>query len=214
MSRLPTRVIDVTYEDPRLVELQSESGPYVALGHCWGKFKTAVTDTSTLSEREKGIEFRSLPKTFQDATVVTRKLGYRHLWIDSLCIVQDSHTDWQREASMMGNYYGQAHLTISATSADGDHVGFLNARTPSTLPSVELALNLPDGEVGKTFVALRPPYTVADAFHRKVKRSPTSKRAWILQERVLSPRILHFGKEQVFWECGSFALSEDGSMRE
>jgi Heterokaryon incompatibility protein (HET) len=208
---LPTRVIDVTYEDPRLVEPQGESGLYVALSHCWGKSRTVVTDTSTLSERKEGIEFFSLPKTFQDALMVTRRLGYRYLWIDSLCILQDSQSDWQREASRMGNYYGQAQLTISATNADGDHAGFLKSRTSSVLTPVELNLTLPNGGTGKIFVALEPPNAVASAFYRNVEQSPTKQRAWIFQERVLSPRILHFGKDQIFWECGSFTLSEDGS---
>ena len=170
-----------------------------------------MTDTSTLPERKNGIEFQSLPKTFQDAIVITRRLGYQYLWIDSLCIVQDSHSDWEREASSMGAYYGQAHLTISATSADGDHIGFLNARTPRVSASVELTLALPNSEIGRIYIALEPPNAVAGAFYRNIERSPTNKRAWILQERALSRRILHFGKEQIFWECGSFALSEDGS---
>ena len=210
--RLPTRVIDVTHDNPRLVESQGESSQYVALSHCWGKSKTVVTDTCTLSSRKKGIEFCSLPKTFQDAIMVTRRLGYRYIWIDSLCIVQDSQSDWQREAAMMGDYYGQAHLTISATSADGDHVGFLNARTPGTSNPVKLTLDLPNGEIGTIFVALGPPNAVANAFYRNVERSPINTRAWILQERALSPRILHYGKEQIFWECRSFELSEDGSI--
>jgi Heterokaryon incompatibility protein (HET) len=207
--RLPTRVIDVTYENPRLVESQGETSQYVALSHCWGKSKTVVTNTCTLSSRKKGIEFYSLPKTFQDAIIVTRRLGYRYLWIDSLCIV---HSDWQREAAMMGDYYGGAHLTISATSADGDHVGFLNARTLDTSNPVGLMLNLPNGEIGTIFVVLRPANAVASAFYRDVEQSPTNTRAWILQERALSPRILHYGNEQMFWECRSFELSEDGSI--
>ena len=211
-SRLPTRVIDVTHDNPRLVEPQGESSQYVALSHCWGKSKTVVTDTCTLSSRKKGIEFCSLPKTFQDAIIVTRRLGYRYIWIDSLCIVQDSQSDWQREAAMMGDYYGQAHLTIFATSADGDHVGFLNARTPGTSNPVKLTLDLPNGEIGTIFVALGLPNAVASAFYRNVEQSPINTRAWILQERALSPRILHYGKEQTFWECRSFELSEDGSI--
>jgi hypothetical protein len=195
------------------VESQGESGLYVALSHCWGKSKIPVTDTPNLPERKKGIQFQSLPKTFQDAIVVTRRLGYQYLWIDSLCIVQDSPSDWEREASLMGAYYGQAHLTLSATSADGDHVGFLNPRTPGVSASVELTLALPNSEIGRICIALEPPNAVAGAFYRNVEQSPINKRAWILQERALSRRILHFGKEQIFWECGSFALSEDGSSQ-
>ena len=173
-----------------------------------------VTTSSTLSERVVGIDHHMLPKTFQDAITITRKLGYRYIWIDSLCIVQDSQHDWQREASLMGEYYGSAHLTISAASAIGDHVGFLRTRTPDALPPVSLIMTLPNGETGTAFVALEPKQgAILSAFYRNVERSIINTRAWMLQERALSPRVLHYGEEQMCWECASFELSEDGCQR-
>jgi len=77
----------------------------------------------------------------------------------------------------MGDYYGQAHLTISAISADGDHVGFLNARTPASSNPVKLTLDLPNGEIGTIFVVLGPPNAVASALYRNVEWSPTNTRA-------------------------------------
>jgi hypothetical protein len=46
-----------------------------------------------------------MPATFFDATIITRELGYRYLWIDSLCIVQDFLEDWEAESQNMGNIY-------------------------------------------------------------------------------------------------------------
>ncbi len=115
---------------------------------------------------------------------------------------------------MTGYYCGQAHLTISATSADGDHVGFLHIRAPDLLPPVRLTLALPNGKTGTVFVTLEPNQRIlARAFYRNVERSTINTRAWILQERVLSSRILHYGEEQIFLEYASFELSEDGHER-
>ncbi|KAF4495657.1 hypothetical protein FAGAP_8211 [Fusarium agapanthi] len=38
---------------------------------------------------------------------------------------------------------------------------------------------------------------------------PLSNRAWVFQERLLSPRTLHFGSDRISWECaGSHNLTE------
>src|SRR5438034_1924444 len=60
---------------------------------------------------------RALPKTFQDAVLLTRALGVRYLWIDSLCIIQDDEKDWKRENPKMGEVYQYATITIAAAHA-------------------------------------------------------------------------------------------------
>lgn len=93
LSRLPTRVIDVGSDHqqdcPRLLECDGKADRYIALSHCWGSGRHFTTETTNLNERMKGMKWESLPKTFQDAISVTRKLGIRYLWIDSVCILQD-----------------------------------------------------------------------------------------------------------------------------
>jgi hypothetical protein len=105
----PRRLIEVGRrgKSPRLIETSSHGGDcskYLALSHCWGKEmpEIATTKLSTLNERKAGITFRRLPQTFRDALTVTRGLDIQFLWIDSLCIVQDSAEDWQRESAVMG----------------------------------------------------------------------------------------------------------------
>jgi hypothetical protein len=66
-----------------------------------------------------------MPATFYDATVITRKLGYRYLWIDSLCIIQNSAEDWEAESQNMGNIYMNASLTIAAAGAKDSDGGML-----------------------------------------------------------------------------------------
>lgn len=87
----PQRLIRVADDGslPRLHISSGEEYDYVALSHCWGKFPMLTTTTATLEERKSGIKWSELPKTFQDAIRVTKVLGIRYIWIDSLCILQD-----------------------------------------------------------------------------------------------------------------------------
>lgn len=104
-QRLPTRVLDVGPTDGsidvKLVETGRRPDKYVALSHCWGKKQIITTTTDNIDEHKVAIDFRELSKTFQDAVIVTRKLSMRYLWIDSLCIIQNSGDDWAKESSYM-----------------------------------------------------------------------------------------------------------------
>lgn len=90
---LPTRVIDVGSRVPKLITAGGRIGRWVALSHCWGGNIAESTTTKNLGARLSKLVTRDLPKNFQDAISITRWLGYRYLWIDSLCILQDSKTD-------------------------------------------------------------------------------------------------------------------------
>ncbi|EUC27854.1 hypothetical protein COCCADRAFT_110624, partial [Bipolaris zeicola 26-R-13] len=81
---------------------------YVALSYCWGHDPSYVTKQDTLLSRLTRISYNDLPRTFQHAVTATRNLGYRYLWLDALCIVQDSVQDWERESQKMGVIYSQA----------------------------------------------------------------------------------------------------------
>jgi hypothetical protein len=98
-ARLPKRVIDITASDgstiPFLRESKGKEAPYIALSYCWGTLPTVTTTSSTIQERINGMALESLPQTYIDAVKICRKLGIRYLWIDALCIVQDSIEDWK-----------------------------------------------------------------------------------------------------------------------
>lgn len=129
MASLPTRILDLGEDllsNVRLIESQGASGVWVSLSHCWGRTARFVTESSNLTERQQGIDLTELPPTFRDAVVITRKLGYRYLWIDSLCIIQDSHQDWVHESGRMQDYYSLAVLTIASDVASGDRESFLD----------------------------------------------------------------------------------------
>lgn len=91
-SYLPRRVIDVAKAAPDvvLVETDDQLGSYICLSHCWGKVNVVVTKENNLEMHKTKIPLESLSRTFSDAIEVTRKLKVRYLWIDSLCIIQES----------------------------------------------------------------------------------------------------------------------------
>jgi hypothetical protein len=72
------------------------------------------TLTSNIEQMREGIEMWKLPKNFREAVIVTRKLDVRYVWIDSLCIIQDSGEDWRAEAKTMHQVYKFADITVVA----------------------------------------------------------------------------------------------------
>jgi hypothetical protein len=82
--------------------------------------RTLKTTRENLSSSLENIDFTSLPRTFTDVIIFTRKLGLKYLWIDSLCIIQDDEDDWRYEASLMANIYENAVLTLGATASASD----------------------------------------------------------------------------------------------
>ena len=189
---------------------------YVALSHCWGKKKSSVLTTQNQHDVEQGIELNSLPSTFRDAIRITQQLGYHYLWIDSLCILQDSDTDWNRESTAMAIIYSNAVCTIATLDTEDSDSGIFAARNP--LAFRRLHLTIPDGRVAKatTSRTRESPsspegamfYRVGHPTREAFPDSPLLKRAWVLQELVLSPRVIYYGNRQVFWECSKGHASE------
>lgn len=125
-SQLPTRLINLEpNHEPKLVLsadlAESSDRRYIALSHCWGDAKTVPqTREDLLSKHLQHIPPIKLSKTFEDAIVVTKELGIHYLWIDSLCIVQGSVDDFEKEYSNIYDIYRSLYSTLSALgSADG-----------------------------------------------------------------------------------------------
>lgn len=119
-SWFPKRVLDVgTQGNPRLRlylhEHSRNNPPYATLSHCWGKTRTLRLLKSNLLEMIRGISPAELPRTFQDAVTCARHLGFQYLWVDSLCIIQDSHEDWLEQSSEMSNVYSYSSCNIVCT---------------------------------------------------------------------------------------------------
>lgn len=184
---LPKRILDVANNPPTLENSMGGVGEYIILSHCWGNRQTLTTTRATVAERRSGIPLEVFPKTFQDVVIITRKLGIVYLWIDSLCIVQDDIEDWTSEAGRMQNYYRRSYLTISALDSTDSQCGILNTRKRKAVllsHDSQLYMRPRSAKIREIFA-----------------QAPLNKRAWALQERLLSTRIVHYSKEEIFWEC-------------
>ncbi|KAB5576438.1 heterokaryon incompatibility protein-domain-containing protein [Coniochaeta sp. 2T2.1] len=210
---LPTRAIDVgSASDPLLPLLISSKGlraEYVALSHCWGGIISTVLSAHTYSMFTEALPYTELPANFRDAITITRELGIRYLWIDSLCILQDSREDWEHESTLMAAVYGDATLTISAMASRANGDGILTSNPPAEkVPHpATLSVFLEDDGFQVTVERADPDEESLDTLYHK---GPLSGRGWTLQESMLSPRHLYYGTNQIYWKCPTGLESADG----
>lgn len=205
----PTRLLELyskgTMPYWRLVETHNAEldSPYITLSHCWGSCKGFKLSTTNYDSMTRGKTAYALPRLYQDAMYVTRELGVKYLWIDWLCIIQtgDDLKDWKREASLMGDVYSRALCNISALNAADNRASLFHSRDLNALSPPNWTFSV-HGEISH--------YEIHDQhlWVHDVSSALLSTRAWVLQERLLSPRILHFGGEQMFWECRTKYASE------
>lgn len=211
---MPTRVLEVDHSKStptfRLVK-GSECPPhsrYVTLSHCWGsspdRHGLRLLE-STISGLGNDASVDNLPKTFIDALNIAGRFGIRYVWIDRLCIYQDSAEDWRRESSLMHEVYKKAYFSVSALGADDDNGGCFFPREPSKVAPSIVRLQLDaDGDSRPFRFELEKGW----AWRLSFEKEPLVNRAWVVQERLLAPRIIHFGRAQVFWECGEAKCCE------
>ncbi|KAI7924621.1 hypothetical protein M0657_004485 [Pyricularia oryzae] len=234
INKLPTRLVDVG-EAPswnvRLTQSQGQRGEYVALSHCWGGPIKLTLRRDNLASFLTSIPVAALPANFRDAITITRKLGMRYIWIDSLCIIQDSEEDWIVESARMTDLYLNAAFTICASTSNASDCGILNQPRPVQKGIMENFPIPPQGHIrvfprsnpDATTVALRvyrpvmgggedyPAWEREDETMRGVEFwGALSKRAWGLQEKILSPRRLVYGRQQIYWICVEGCQSSDG----
>ncbi|GAP82977.1 putative HET domain-containing protein [Rosellinia necatrix] len=214
-ASLPTRIIDVDdgLNSDTVFLRESTDGAdarYVALSHCWGTSRPLCLTSATLETHKQGISIRDLPRTFKDAVTIVQTLGLRYIWIDSLCIVQDDAEDWRREAGRMAGVYRNAHLVLSAARAGSDEEGFLSIRPRPD--HVTLTTRGADKPLTLTLLPPGPPWKQDSLATHILADESLSHRAWCLQERYLARRILHYGTQQMIWECGELIATEDGDF--
>jgi hypothetical protein len=190
--RLPKRIIDIPSdlsEDPKLlVTADHHIGEYVILSHCWGRSGIPKLTDSLLPQFQDAIPSDLLPKSFVDAIEITRRLGFRYLWIDALCISQDNAADWAEEAPKMALYYGRSALMIAATAAEDSSIGILTNRHVPYSP----------------IMGREKKYCLRQKLLSKkwdIERSVMASRGWCAQERMLAPQVIHYTRRQMIWEC-------------
>jgi hypothetical protein len=221
-AKMPSRILDLRSPlcgsnlDLRLIANPTNREPYATLSHCWGNSQPLKLLKENYGDFRNRILYDSLPKTFQDAVAATRALGLRYLWIDSLCIIQDSKQDWEIQCTQMQRIYKDSFVTVAGPAASGCDSGFLHPR-----PSIcEVTLPISCGDVSDELIFWyqgtdEDPMTLAPEGN-----APLSTRAWVLQERLLSTRVLYFGTKVQYLECftnvrfENFHFSIDWNYRE
>jgi hypothetical protein len=205
---LPKRVIEIGPGNDQLAlrETTCEVGHYAALSYCWGESKSLLkTTNSTLDLFKRNIPWHRLPRAIQDSIEIGRKLSLRFIWIDCLCIIQDCRSDWEIEASKMGDYYQNAYVTIAASASSSAQCGILIDRPMVSHPHI-FKITCNDGEDHSVIAQKRHriqfPHVISDF-------GPLSERAWTFQENALSTRIIHFTDSEIIWECRTEIVSED-----
>jgi hypothetical protein len=221
-TTLPARVIDVSETRLRLYQSSSrETGKYVALSYCRGGPRDFQTTVHTMAERLSGFAIEDLPLTLQDAVTVTRNLGLRYLWVDSVCIIQDNSEDRVHEVSRMAGIYKNAYVTLCAANADAASKSFLRDQAdPDTglwknMVPLKCSMLHEDAKTTEDVFTMRG--NVAGTFWlldedsalARTMEDPVQKQGWCLQENILSPRFLSYGRWPS-WRCNGGTMSDGG----
>jgi len=232
-SVAPSRLLDlgdsISEQPPliRLVEMAPETKvSYNALSYRWGNAPKLRTTKSELQSFLKCIPWLSIPRRFQEAIALTKRLGIRFLWIDALCIVQDDPEDWVKEAANMAKIYASSYLTLSITHSTDDSSPCFSPRIcpeENSFPYRFSKFRIEGDYEGEPFCiwARSTPYKAHDQlldeflfgnFLNASSGSPLLSRAWVFQERLLAPRTLHFHATELVWECDSCMHCECGGI--
>lgn len=180
------------------------SEKYLTLSHCWGSLvPITLLESNLLEFSTVGIPLESLPPSFKHAVETTRLLKIPYIWIDSLCIIQDSAEDWAVESLKMHRVYRNSWLNLAAGGAGDCHGGFWFERDALSLSPMVLEVGNGSGDGRKPVVFPEPGYDERDELK-------LFTRGWVFQEQLLARRMLIFGREEVHWECGEVRIKEFG----
>ncbi|KUJ13816.1 HET-domain-containing protein [Mollisia scopiformis] len=204
-TNLPSRLLSLRSDRSTALHLITVSDlpcppTYATLSHCWGNYLPLRLLTSNITNFMSGEALSDLPPTYSDAIEACHKLGIGYLWIDSLCIIQDSVTDWEQESARMGQIYLGGICNLAATAAFDARDGMFYPRDAQLFKPIKARINNPSEEVCYIFIR--------DIWSDMVEKAPLNSRAWVCQERLFSPRTLHFCKSQLAFECRELSACE------
>jgi len=199
-----------------------------------------MTTASTLRAYLQGIPISKLPKTFREAIIIAKRLKIRYLWIDSLCIIQGSREDWERESARMNDTHSKSYFTIAASGSvdsntgcfqpqpvpiqvpsDCKSTGFAETRTPAAQIQTEIS------GLGSSTIYVSREWMPTSSWQKTprayeigsfgiyfdpVGEQPLNSRGWTLQERYLSPRVLRYSTEQLYIQCKEGIYAQDGAF--
>ncbi|KAF6813535.1 heterokaryon incompatibility protein [Colletotrichum sojae] len=212
---LPTRLVDVGVEgdeDWRLVLSAEVVNPrhttyplYMTLSYRWGSNPRLLLLSSTMEYFRRGKPIDDLPQTFRDFIKVARHFNVRYVWIDCICIIQDSIDDWEREAPTMASVYSNAACNIAAAVASGPEQGLFTSREPLDPRDKIVAAAISSADATSYYPLVNSNRHFAEQF----ESSNLKQRGWVFQEWFLSPRVLHFTRDETIWECCDGAMKSE-----
>ena len=203
-SFMPTRLLQVTRSSPipviRLVLSAQlpQSTTYFALSHQWGAKPSLKLKQETLKSFKADIPWASIPKTFQDAISVTISLGSSYIWIDALCIIQNSKSDWLEQASQMADVYSHSTLNIVADHSNDPIDGIFQDRDYQVLTNFHIETTWPRLKNSSWRIFTSGEQALDD---RLRLQSGLARRGWVVQDECLSPRLLFLGRHDIQWLC-------------
>ncbi|KAF4464239.1 heterokaryon incompatibility [Fusarium albosuccineum] len=198
---LPTRLLDIGVDGDVIWRLRvvaqdgPVSGPYMTLSYRWGSEPSIQLQQSNIDDFRQGKPIDDLPRTFRDMITVARRFLVRYIWIDALCIIQDSIEDWTTQSATMRYVYANSTCNIAASASSGPEEGLFRSRKPALIrPAVVTAA--PEGGEPKTYCLFDRDYW---SYYQQ--NNPLYNRGWVFQEWFLAPRVLYFTRHQMLWEC-------------
>lgn len=207
---VPTRLVDLKASETddtivRVIEPNDTpiDEPYMTLSHRWGTQQFPMFTERNRASMKHGFCLRTLPQTFQEAIQVARYFNIRYLWIDCLCILQGSASDFECEAGLMHRVYGNSYCNICATGASNNFEPLFSPRNEGKQPQVNVDLRW-ENNPNRTYALID-----AQLWKHGVFLRPVNTRSWVMQERFLAPCVLHFGTDQLYWECQELHACEN-----
>ncbi|KAM6529565.1 hypothetical protein FALCPG4_007695 [Fusarium falciforme] len=211
-AQWPARVLQIRNQSVILLDFDTDvmPGQFAALSYCWGSASELQSNppykatASTIQALRSGIDTSELPVTIQQALWVCRELKIGYIWIDLLCIIQDSIHDWEVEATKMATVYSMSKVTIIAASSTSCHSGFLNIerRHDRLRTSLDLPFQLTVSSI------------CTSGFHKHKSvghpHDPLDTRGWTFQEEVLSSRYIKFTKDDIQWKSNAGSACQCG----
>lgn len=199
----PTRLLDIGNDDCtswRLCVTSEDtilppSALYLTLSYRWGPDPHIRLLSSNITTFRQGQPIGNLPVLFRDVIDVSRQFSIRYIWIDALCIIQDSKEDWEKEAPIMQHVYSNSACTLSASGSENPDDGLFHERNLDFICPGKVRSSLFSNEP-QLFYIYDKTY-----WDRQIFDGPLHNRGWVFQERFLSPRVLYFGRHQLLWEC-------------
>ncbi|KAM0252553.1 hypothetical protein ACHAQJ_007685 [Trichoderma viride] len=167
-----------------------------------------TTSKNIETYKRNGLIISDFPQTIQDAVLVTHNLGQQYLWIDALCIIQDSDEDKAKQLGKMHSIYRNSYFTINAACANSTHEGFLQKSRPQRVPSAHIPFPCPDRSLGSVWLAKPLDTDIQDASHSYWDElEPITHRGWCYQEKLLPPRSLIFASDTLKYHCQAETVS-------